>query len=322
MFSVFSVAITKKSVNSVAKNNKFTLWLKETRPQFCTASIIPVLVGTALAYSHTQRFDLLLFLLASASIALFQMGANVSNDYFDSKSKNDWLNKNPTPFSGGAQIIQKNLLTPKQVLIGSLVLFASGAILGLIIILLTKSLLVLSLGIIGLLGAFFYTAPPIKLGYRTAGEINIGFLFGVLPVYGAYYIQTGIIDFVPLLPSIFIALLIFLVIFANEFPDYPADKAVNKKTLVVTLGIKKASVLYKTILFLLLVIALFTAENSFKGRAFFMVTTFLTVSCFKTCDPEKLSRPGYTALSKSTIMLHTISGAALAAAVLAASVFQ
>ncbi|HBG27480.1 MAG: hypothetical protein A2Y10_02805 [Planctomycetes bacterium GWF2_41_51] len=302
-------------------NSKALIWLKEVRLQFCTASVIPILIGTALAWSHTHEFNLVLFSLAVFSISFFQMGANVSNDYFDSKSKNDWLNKNPTPFSGGAQIIQKNLLTPKEVLIGSLILFASGAALGLVILAITKSLFVLSLGIIGLLGAFFYTAPPLKLGYRTAGEITIGFLFGILPVYGAYYIQTDLIDLVPLLPSLFVAVLIFLVIFANEFPDYLADKAVNKRTLVVTLGIKKAAILYKAALFVVTILSLFMIENFMVRLILFVMIGFLCINCFKACNPEKLSQQGYSNLSKYTILLHTIGGITFAAAVLFASAF-
>jgi len=88
-------------VSSVAIK-KHSLWLKELRIQFCTASVIPIFVGTAIAYSHHHQFNLPLFLLACFSIALFQMGANVSNDYFDSKSKNDWINKNASQFSGGS----------------------------------------------------------------------------------------------------------------------------------------------------------------------------------------------------------------------------
>lgn len=289
--------------------SKISIWLREVRLQFCTASVLPIIVGTALAYSQTHQFNLTLFLLAAFSIALFQMGANVSNDYFDSVSKNDWFNINPTPFSGGAQIIQKKLLSPKEVLLGSLMLFTAGAVLGLIIVIMTKSWIVLLLGIIGLLGGFFYTAPPLKLGYRTAGEITIGFLFGILPVYGAYYIQTGIIDFVPLLPSLFVAVLIFLVIYANEFPDFEADKAVGKKTLVVTLGIEKAAYLYKSVIILLCILA-------FAYWILLIPIIILSALCFRNANPEKLSQQGYAELSKSTILLHFVGCIALTFAVL------
>ncbi|OHB60721.1 MAG: 1,4-dihydroxy-2-naphthoate octaprenyltransferase [Planctomycetes bacterium GWF2_42_9] len=300
----------------MAKTKKHFLWLKELRIQFCTASILPIFVGTALAYLHHHQFNLLLFLLASFSMAIFQMGANVSNDYFDSKSKNDWLNKNASQFSGGAQLIQKHLLSPKEVLIISMICFTLAVIAGLIILAITKSLFVLMLGLIGLLGGFFYTAPPLKLGYRTAGEITVGFLFGILPVYGAYHIQTNLIDWIPLLPSIFVAILVFLIIFANEFPDYEADKAVNKKTLVVTLGIKKAAFLYKAALVMVLILAFFITKNNADRFIFYLPTAFLWVSCFNACKPEKLSQPGYFLLSKATIVLHAIAGLALTISIL------
>ncbi len=124
-------------------------------------------------------------------------GANIANDYFDSLSGNDWANKNVTPFSGGRQFIQQNILSPKATLAASLFCLALGALLGLVILYLTHSWFILILGLIGLLGGFFYTAPPVKLGYRGVGEIAIAFLFGILPVYGSYYLQTGAIDIIP-----------------------------------------------------------------------------------------------------------------------------
>jgi 1,4-dihydroxy-2-naphthoate octaprenyltransferase len=297
----------------VAKINKFSLWLKEVRIQFCTASILPIAVGTALAYSHTHHFNLFLFILAAVSMSFFQMASNVINDYFDSLSKNDWYNQNPSSYSGGSQMIQKKLLSEKEVLTGSLILFAFGSILGLIIVIITKSILILLVGLIGLLGGMFYTAPPLKLGYRTTGEITIGFLFGILPVYGAYYIQTGTINFTPLLPSLLVALLIFLVIFANEFPDYKADKAVIKRTLVVTLGIKKAALLYKTALVFIIILSIILIKSYILNAIIFLSC----LKCFIDSNPDKLAQNGYFTLSKSTILLHTIAGVSQIIAALA-----
>ncbi|MBN1795071.1 MAG: prenyltransferase, partial [Sedimentisphaerales bacterium] len=163
------------------------------------------------------------------------------------------------------------------------------------------------------------TAPPLKLGYRTAGEITIGFLFGILPVYGAYYIQTGVIDFVPLLPALIVSVLIFLVIFANEFPDFNADKAVNKKTLVVTLGIEKAAILYKASLLalcILTVIYQIAYLDTFALVTLLIPVIVISAICFKNANSEKLAQKGYADLSKATIVLHTIGCFCLLAAVL------
>jgi 1,4-dihydroxy-2-naphthoate octaprenyltransferase len=178
---------------------------------------------------------------------------------------------------------------------------------------------VLALGVTGILGGFFYTAPPLKLGYRTAGEITIGFLFGILPVYGAYYIQTGTLDFVPFFPALVVAILIFLVIFANEFPDFNADKAVNKRTLVVTLGIKKAAILYKAALLVLCILAVIYSIVHLDTLALLILLIPLigiSTICLKNANPEKLAQKGYSDLSKSTILLHTIGCIVLIAAIL------
>ena len=138
------------------------------------------------------------------------------------------MNENPTPFSGGRQFIQKGILSPKATLLTGLGYLAVGAGIGLIIVALTQSLFILGIGVVGVLGAFFYTAGPIHSGYRGVGEIMIGFLFGILPVYGSYYLQARSIDWLPLLPALIVAILIFLVILINEFPDLPADRQVGK----------------------------------------------------------------------------------------------
>jgi 1,4-dihydroxy-2-naphthoate octaprenyltransferase len=75
---------------------------------------MPVIVGTAAGVAQSRQFDAVLFFLAIFSTMLLHSGANVANDYFDHISRNDWLNKNPTPFSGGSRFIQKGLLSPGQ----------------------------------------------------------------------------------------------------------------------------------------------------------------------------------------------------------------
>ena len=78
---------------------KISLWIKATRAPFFQASIIPVLVGTVMAY-RDGFFDLGLFILTIFAILGIHVGTNVSNDYFDHLSGNDEINLNFTPFSG------------------------------------------------------------------------------------------------------------------------------------------------------------------------------------------------------------------------------
>ncbi len=226
-------------------HHKLLILFLASRPKFLTASVAPVLVGSTLGFAIAGTFNWPLFLLALFATMALHSGANIANDYFDHLSGNDWANKNVTPFSGGRRFIQQGILSPKATLLASLFCLTIGAMLGVIILLITQSAFILILGLAGLLGGFFYAAPPVKLGYRGIGEFVIAFLFGILPVYGSYYLQTGTIDLVALPAACIMGILIFLVIFINEFPDLAADAFVNKITLVVLFGIQPCVWIYR-----------------------------------------------------------------------------
>jgi len=300
------------------RKNLVTLFLA-SRPQFLTASVSPVLVGSALGFAIAGTFNWPLFLLALFAMMALHAGANIANDYFDSLSGNDWLNKNVTPFSGGRQFIQQNLLSPQTTLAASLFCLALGTTLGLVILYLTHSLFILILGIVGLLGGFFYTSPPVKLGYRGVGEIAIAFLFGILPVYGSYYLQTGLIDITPLPAACVVGILIFLIILINEFPDLPADAAVNKKTLVVRLGIPAGVWIYRIAVisaFAIMVTGVFVDRVALWSTGlYFLFGLPASVAAISFVNVHDVSTSGPTQHRACviTIILHLIGSIALAA---------
>jgi len=226
--------------------DKIKIWLKEIRAPFLTASLVPVILGTAIAWNQFHAFNLLYFFLALIGVCLCHIGTNVANDYFDHTSGDDEANKTPTPFSGGSRMIQNKLLPPKHLLIGAIISFILCAIIGLYLNSVTGGKVILIIGVIGVFLGFFYTASPIRIGYRgwALGETAVGLGFGPLAVFGSYYVQTQRLDWIPALASIPVGILIALVLYINEFPDYDADKSVNKRTLPVILGKKRAAILY------------------------------------------------------------------------------
>ena len=292
--------------------------LHASRPQFLAASAAPVLVGSALGFSTAGGFDMMLFVLAMLSIMALHAGANVTNDYFDHLSQNDWVNENPTPFSGGRRFIQQGILSPRATLFAGLGYLAIGCGVGLSIVWLTRSALVLGIGVVGALGGFFYTAWPLRLGYRGVGEIIIGVLFGVLPVYGSYYLQARTVDALPLLPALIVAILIFLVILINEFPDLAADAHARKKTLVVLLGVSRCVTIYRTAVIASYVLAalMLLQDRTFYAGLLYLLTLPLAVSAMRAANPSDLARPGQYRANQRTILLHTIGSLSLAAGLL------
>jgi 1,4-dihydroxy-2-naphthoate octaprenyltransferase len=139
-------------------------------------------------------------------------------------------------------------------------------------------------------------------------------LFGLLPVYGSYYLQTETIDTIPLLPAAIVGILIFLVILVNEFPDVTADAAVNKRTLVVRFGVPVAVWIYRTALiasFLIAVAAMVICPLCFFAGLFYLLTLPIAVRAVKFVNKKDLVKPGQYRTSQITVLLHTLGSLAL-----------
>ena len=222
--------------------------MKAIRVPFFTATIIPVLFGSILAWHDTSIFIFNRFLLTLTGAVLMHAGTNLANDYFDYIAGCDEANPTPTPFSGGSRVIQNGQILPKKILYASLISFALGSAIGLYLNYVCGKNIILILGAIGVFLGFFYSASPFKIGYGGFGEIATGIGFGPIMVMGAYFVGAQALSFRIFMDSIPIGILIALVLFINEFPDYIGDKAVGKRTSVVILGKKKAVALYHAML--------------------------------------------------------------------------
>ncbi len=235
----------KRNDNDVSIiKRKIGTWAGEVRLPFLTATLIPVFLGTSIAGATFGVFNPLFFVLALIGAASLHMGANVLNDYFDHKSGTDDLNTEfVRPFSGGSRMIQLGLLSPVEVLVGGLFFLLIGSLIGIFFTYYVGEFIIV-LMVIGLISAFFYTAPPLNLASKGIGEIFIGLNFGFLMTIGSFYVQTQTINLESIVAATPVALLIAAVLYINEFPDYVADKAVGKWHLVVRLGRSKASIGY------------------------------------------------------------------------------
>lgn len=227
---------------------KFALYMQELRAPFFTASIVPVILGASVAWYHSGKFNWMLFLLTLAGGVLLHAGTNVINDFFDHKSGDDEANVDYVrPFTGGSRMIQRGLLTPKEVLWESIFAYVGATAIGIVLVI-HRGYPILILGAIGMLCGYSYTGPPLLLASRGVGELVVGVNFGILMSIGSYYVQTGRFALEPALAAGPIAFLILLVLFINQFQDVKADALTGKTNLVVRLGTRKSSRLYLAII--------------------------------------------------------------------------
>ncbi|MBX6378461.1 MAG: UbiA family prenyltransferase [Clostridia bacterium] len=225
--------------------NKARNWWQAVRINSLTASLVPAVLGTALARYETGAFNPLWALVAVLGVLLLQAAANVFNDYHDHYSGNDPKNLEfIRPFSGGSRVIQLGLLTSLELLVGGGVMVLAAVAMGFWLALAGGRPLVVPLAIAGALSGIVYNRRGWNLIRMGLGEVVIGLNFGVLITVGAYYVQTGRLALSAVGASIPISLLIMSVIFINEFQDENADRTTDKTTWIVRLGRARAAQLF------------------------------------------------------------------------------
>lgn len=301
-------------ISERGKPSRVKLWIAEMRAPFLTAAVVPIILGTAAAWTLTAKFDLFWFIITLVAGMSIHIGSNVANDYHDHISGTDDINVDfVRPFTGGSRIIQEGFMTPREVLAEAIFFYILGSILG-IYLAIVRGWIVLLLGLIGLLSGYFYTAPPLRLVSRGIGEVFIGLNFGILMTLGAFYIQTQQLPLEISILAIPIALLISAVLYINEFPDHDADKAAGKNTLVVRLGKKRASWGY-----LVLMIAVYLSilvpplSNLTSHYALVAIASIpLGIVGTKTALSNYESSLGLIPSYASTVMNHLLTGLFLA----------
>ncbi len=220
--------------------NKTKAFLLELRAPFLTVSILPVVVGTAAAFSLNRTVNWSGFWWVLLTYVLFHLGTNVWNDYWDDRNGTDRINREYVfPFTGGSRLIQQGALSARAVWWQGAVLFAAALGSG-VLLAAWYGYWLLIIWLVALISGAFYTAPPFRWAHTGWGEILVGLNFGPLPMAAAYFIQTGRVEAWPILLSLPIGFLAVAILYVNQFPDFQADKASGKRNWVVRLGPKKA----------------------------------------------------------------------------------
>ena len=225
--------------NAVKKERgKISIWIQAVRAFSFTASSIPVLVGAALALNYPGKVLWILFPVVYVAALLIHAATNLVSDYFDYRKEVD---KNYTFGSSG--VIVQGLLSAKSVLVGGLVLFGITAALGVILIA-VRGVPILILGLIGIVGGYFYTGHPFGYKYFGLGDFLVFILMGPLMVIGSYFCFTGTYHHQVLWVSLPVGFLVSAILQANNVRDIKHDTEAGITTFENVLGTKGAKAFY------------------------------------------------------------------------------
>ena len=201
-----------------------------TRPHSYPASIAPVLFGATYALGYEIKFSILKFILFLLACLLIQAATNLFNEYYDYKHGLDKIDS-----EGISGSIVKGNLSPREVMVGALVLYALAFILGLILTFMT-SLYVLLVGLVCMLAGYFYTGGKYPIAYSPFGEVVSGFFMGTIIISLSFYFQTGYVNADIIVVSLPLFIMIGAILLANNIRDLDNDKESGRRTYAILVG--------------------------------------------------------------------------------------
>src|SRR2546423_1483472 len=266
--------------------SKLQLFLQTTRARTLPVMIAPVVIGAVLAWQQGFHFQWGLFVLTLIGALAAHLGANVINDVFDfgagaDQAAQDIVAQGTTVVTG-SQFLLNEKLTLKNYRVLAVGCFAVALICGVILSFYRPYAIVF--GFVGFLLAFFYVAPPLRLAYigRGFGELDILISFGILPLVGSFYVQSGTVTLVAILASLPIGLYTMTVLYFHHFLHWRADPGVGKNTPRFSLRERRGRPLGGPIIFfvapsLLLygILNMFSLGNLISGFSIFFLVYIL-----------------------------------------------
>ena len=201
-----------------------------TRPHSYPASIAPVLFGATYALGYESKFSILKFILFLLACLLIQAATNLFNEYYDYKHGLDKVDS-----EGISGSIVKGNLSPKEVMVGALVLYALAFVFGLILTFMT-SVYVLLVGLVCMLAGYFYTGGKYPIAYSPFGEVVSGFFMGTIIIALSFYFQTGYVNADIIVVSLPLFIMIGAILLANNIRDLDNDKESGRRTYAILVG--------------------------------------------------------------------------------------
>ena len=220
-----------------------SIWLRAIRIKFLLASVIAVSNGLAIAYWKTGTIEPLHAALTYVGVIFLHASVDLLNDYWDHKRGIDSATTR-TRFSGGTGVLPENLLTPKKVYVAGVIFLILGASIGAYFVSVRGFTIAAILGF-AIVAIYFYSTSIVNAGL---GELFVA-IKGSMIVLGTFYVQSPTIEPAAIFSGVIIGILSATVLFVNSFPDFQADKAKGRRTLIIIIGRKAATIAFPFFMF-------------------------------------------------------------------------
>ncbi|MEX1248359.1 MAG: prenyltransferase [Anaerolineales bacterium] len=217
--------------------NPLFLFLRLSRPLYLLGGALNYFLGLGIARYLGLPFDWSIVVLGQLWVTSLQLSTHYLNEYFDYHG--DAGNRNRTPFTGGSGVLGtgKDQLRPRVALIAAFFTLTAVALATFVLARLGGlSPLVITIMVFSVLGAIFYSVPPVRLSTSGYGELTTSILLANLVPAFAFALQTAELHRLLALSTFPLTALTLASMLGLQFPDYASDLKNEKRTLMVRMG--------------------------------------------------------------------------------------
>lgn len=201
-------------------------------------AVVPVMVGSTLAWSEGADVDWLVALMAVLVAVAIQAGTNLFNDVGDTRRGNDGADR-----IGPPRLTATGEATPQQVRSAAVIAFAAAFTGGAYLVFL-GGWPILLIGLLSLYAGWKYSGGDRPLSHTAWGELYVMLFFGVVAVTGSHYLQSGRWTVTALFMGCALGSQAAAVLMVNNVRDLEADTLAGRRTLAAVLGAQKARRVY------------------------------------------------------------------------------
>jgi 1,4-dihydroxy-2-naphthoate polyprenyltransferase len=296
---------------------KLGSWVSAARLRTLPLSVSGIIVGTTIA-AQQGYFNIVIFTLALGTTLGLQILSNFANDYGDGVKGTDNEDR-----VGPARALQSGLISRKEMKQGIVVTAAATLVLALLLIYTAfggenflYAIIFFFLGLGAIAAAIKYTVGSNAYGYRGMGDIFVFIFFGLVAVFGSYFLYAMQFELTVFLPAAAIGFLSAGVLNLNNMRDRASDQKAGKNTLVVLLGEEKAKnyhyfLIIGAVLFMVIYSVLTATEWNDILYVIAFIPLFLHLKRVVQNDNPMLLDPELKILALTTFLLSVLFGAGL-----------
>ena len=221
---------TSASVTADAAPTPLRAWWAAARPATLSIAVVPVVVGTALAWHDAGTIDWIVAAVALAAAMLIQIGTNLLNDVGDYERGADLPDR-----LGPPRATAMGWLAPAEVRRAAATSFGLAMVLGAYLVS-VGGWPILAIGLASVAAGIAYTGGPRPIAYTASGEFFVFVFFGIVATVGCHFLQTGRFSAAALVAGTILGALAAAVLVVNNYRDLDSDLRAGKITLAVRIG--------------------------------------------------------------------------------------